>query len=180
MIEVVKAFDEYLGKKGCTFQATIIGGSALLLMGVIERATQDVDCLSPKVPKNIKEISVEFARWYSSQHKTPLQPDWLNNGPESLLRDLPGHWQEHIQPIYQGKHLTFYTLGREDLLLAKLFAYCDRQQDLQDCIALKPSLEELKKAYTWLVKRDVNPQWPDHVMQSLKILAEKLGYEFKT
>jgi hypothetical protein len=74
--------------------------------------------------------------------------------------------------------LTLYTLGRSDLVRIKLFAYCDRQQDLSDCIALVPSKEELHEALEWLQKQDAHPDWPIHVQKSLSFLAKELGYEF--
>lgn len=179
MIRIIKAFDEFLGKKGKRFSATIIGASALILMEVIDRATKDVDCLYPKVPDDIKQLSIEFSKWYSKRHKIPLPEDWLNNGPESLLRDIPKGWQNHIKVIYQGGNLIFSTLGRADLIRTKLFAYCDRQQDLHDCLALKPSQKELQDCYKWLTERDMNPHWPAHVLTALTYLAKELGYEFK-
>jgi hypothetical protein len=41
--------DEYLSESNIMFEAIIIGGAALNIMGVITRDTVDVDCLDPKV-----------------------------------------------------------------------------------------------------------------------------------
>jgi hypothetical protein len=175
--KAIEGFDEYLGAKGLTFTATVIGGAALIVMEVLDRVTQDVDCLDPKLPEDIKRASVDFARERSAD--LALKENWLNNGPASLKLDLPEGWRKKIVRIYEGKNLTLYTLGRLDLLRSKLFAYCDRQQDLEDCEALRPTAEELRTCLPWLVERDANPMWPDHVKTSLRRLGEKLGYEFE-
>lgn len=177
MTEVIKAFDEYLGTKGLSFRGTIIGGAALIVMEVLDRVTQDIDCLDPKIPDEIKKASVAFAEERADD--LALKENWLNNGPARLKLDLPKGWRRHIIQIYEGKNLTLYTLGRLDLLRSKLFAYCDRQQDLEDCEALRPTVDELQTCLPWLVERDANPMWPAHVKTSLHRLAEKLGYEFK-
>lgn len=171
------AFDEYLGEKGLSFSGTIIGGAALIVMKVLDRVTQDIDCLDPKIPDEIKKASVEFAEGRADD--LALKENWLNNGPARLKLDLPKGWRMHVIQIYEGKHLRLYTLGRLDLLRSKLFAYCDRQQDLEDCEALCPTVDELQTCLSWLVERDANPMWPAHVKTSLHRLAEKLGYEFK-
>ena len=176
MRDVLAAFDQFLEKEDLTFTATVIGATALLVMGVIDRATVDVDCLAPTIPDSIRKASQKFARHYKGLD-APLMEDWLNNGPESLSRDLPSGWEQRVVPLFQGKRLQLTTLGRSDLLRSKLYAFCDRQQDLEDCLALKPSLQELKECAPWLEKLDANPQWPAHVQRSLRLLGERLGFD---
>ena len=65
MKEVLVAFGEYLESQGLHFEVTIIGGAALLAMGVIDRATQDVDCLDPDIPEAIRSASADFSRKYN-------------------------------------------------------------------------------------------------------------------
>ncbi|MCM8539265.1 MAG: DUF6036 family nucleotidyltransferase [Lentisphaeraceae bacterium] len=168
MKEEIERFDDFLSKKGLKFESIIIGGAALLTMGIINRATRDVDCLDPKIDEKIKEVSIKFA------HQEGLDENWLNNGPEDLKSDLPTDWKERIIEIYKGKSITLWTLGRIDLLRTKLYAYCDRQQDLQDCILLAPTEEELNEIRPWLLERDANPDWPDHVNNSLENLKEEM------
>lgn len=177
MTEAIVAFDQYLGSKGLSFTGTIIGGAALIVMEVLDRATQDIDCLDPKIPDEIKQASVAFAA--ETADELALKDDWLNNGPARLQDDLPKGWKKELVQIYEGRNLSLYTLGRLDLLRSKLFAYCDRQQDLEDCEALKPTVAELHACLPWLVDRDANPMWPAHVRTSLVRLAGGLGYEFE-
>lgn len=73
--------------------------------------------------------------------------------------------------------MTLLSLSRDDMLLTKLFAYCDRGTDLGDCLALKPSADELRASLPWIVKQDAHPDWPSHVEESIRELARRLGHE---
>lgn len=176
MKDVLRAFDKHLADEGLHFEAVIIGGAALIVMDVVDRQTKDVDCLDPLIDARIKQASVEFAKRHP---KFRLQPDWLNNGPSTLKTELPKDWTTRLRSIYRGKALDLSTLGRIDLLRSKLYAYCDRQTDLDDCIALDPTLAELVECFPWVCARDANPGWPDHVLTSFEILARRRGYDFK-
>ena len=69
--------------------------------------------------------------------------------------------------------LHVFSLGREDLLRSKLYAYLDRGIDLDDIQALKPSHEEIESILPWLTERDANPDWPDYVERSMLELIER-------
>ena len=97
--------------------------------------------------------------------------------PGSLVRDLPAGWEKRRVPLFKGKSLKLRTLGRIDLLRAKIFAFCDRQQDFGDCVALKPTAKELRIIYPWLKERDLNELWPKHARTSLLAIAKELGYD---
>ena len=68
-------------------------------------------------------------------------------------------------------------LGRPDLLKTKLFALCDRDIDLEDCIRLAPSKEELIFSIAWVKSQDGHHKWPERVDIVLENLAKRLGYE---
>lgn len=174
--DIITAFDKYLSERSRIFEAICIGGTALGLLGVITRETQDCDILDPKIPDEIKALSEEFAV-HMSESGVDLKPNWLNNGPASLTRDLTGDWRARIQVAFKGNAITLYTLGRADLLKSKLFALCDRAVDRDDCIKLKPTQGELNDISPWLEQQDGNPVWPDHVRDTLSDLAKELGYE---
>ncbi len=177
MKDVLTAFGVYLEERNLHFEVTIIGGAALLAMGVIDRATQDVDCLDPDIPREILDASVAFAQTYAGTG-APLREDWLNNGPKDLRGDLPAGWRDRIVSLHKTKGIRIRTLGRPDLLKTKLFAFCDRQKDEQDCVALAPTAKELHESLPWVVERDGNPLWLEHVRTSLQALAERIGYDF--
>lgn len=173
--EIFAQFDGFLAARKQYFEAIVIGGAALACLGIINRETKDCDVLDPKIPKEIERSAQEF-RLELSNIGQDLKEDWLNNGPESLKGLLPRGWHSRIVPIYEGNALFLNTLGRDDLLKTKLFAYCDRGQDLQDCVALNPTSDELSNAIEWVMKQDANPGWPDYVRLQFTKLSKRLGH----
>jgi hypothetical protein len=49
----VVAFDSFPASERLGFDAVVIGASALALLGVVVRHTNDVDVLSPTIPKSV-------------------------------------------------------------------------------------------------------------------------------
>lgn len=172
---LIHAFDDHLVRLGLRFEAVVIGGSALMLMGVMSRATKGVDVLAPELPEAITHAAREFAREQRNAGRD-LADDWLNNGPIQLGDVLPMGWRQRVVPLFQGQALNFTVLGRDDLLKSKLFALADRAVDIEDCIALAPSAEELAACLPWLEAQDGNEQWPAHVLDTLTKLARRLGH----
>lgn len=174
-LETIAQFDVYLAKHDLTLEAVVIGGAALALLGVVTRQTRDCDILHPELSVAVSLAARSFAA--QVRHGgTPLQDDWLNNGPSSLCALLPAGWQQRLVLVFEGKAVKLHSLGREDLLKTKLFALCDRGIDLGDCIALCPTTRELQDALSWLEIQDGNPDWPTHVRSTLAELAGRLGY----
>jgi hypothetical protein len=166
--EVLPKFEQYLAKCKLSFSAVIIGGAAMQLLGLTERVTKDCDVLSPKITLELKEASKEFAK------ECGLSEDWLNNGPETLIRDLPSDWQKNVIPLYDGQCLKLFTLCRLDFIRSKLYAFMDRGIDLQDLIKLKPTKSEIDEVRDWLIERDGNPDWPKYIEIRLAELLKEL------
>jgi hypothetical protein len=173
--DIFPRFDAYLAAKQLSLEAVVVGGAALGLLGVITRETRDCDVIDPNLPATITQAAESFAAQMTADG-TVLRGDWLNNGPISLTGVLPAGWRERLQVIFRGQAVLLRTLGRPDLLKTKLFALCDRGQDLADCVALEPSAEELAEALPWLEQQDLNPLWPAHVRATVENLARKLGH----
>lgn len=171
----IEAFDRYLLGLGLRFEGVVIGGSALGLMGIIQRPTRDFDILMPELPSAIASAARDFAK-AQRQAGVDLLDEWLNNGPMQLGDVLPVGWRERVQRIFVGEVLVLSTLGRSDLVKSKLFALCDRGTDLHDCIALAPTAEELAECMPWLEVQDGNEQWPQHVRATVTDLARRLGH----
>jgi Nucleotidyltransferase of unknown function (DUF6036) len=173
--ETIGAFDRFLFSSREAFSAIVIGGTALAILGVISRETRDCDILDPEIPEGIRKLAGEFAI-EQTRAGNVLREDWLNNGPSSLTKNLPAGWRNRVTPLFAGKALKLSTLGRSDLLRTKFFALCDRGTDRQDCLALKPSAEEIKECIDWVRYQDANPDWPKHVEVVLRSLAKELGH----
>jgi hypothetical protein len=143
-------------------------------MGVVSRPTKDCDVLDPALPAEIIRAADDFAKTRPDEH---LVLGWFNNGPISLVRSLPSAWSSRLQPLYSGAALDLQTLGRSDFLGSKLFALVDRNIDLPDCIALRPTRAELLALIPWLTAQDSNEDWPAYVRVVVGKLAQELGYE---
>ena len=171
----IEAFDRHLTGVALRFEGVVIGGSALVLMGVVQRNTRDVDVLVPALPDAIVAAAREFAR-QQRQAGGDLTDDWFDNGPMQLGDVLPAGWRERVERVFAGEALVLGTLGRSDLLKSKLFALCDRGTDMPDCIALAPTAEELAECLRWLELQDGNELWPAHVRSTLADLGKRLGH----
>ncbi|MFZ4579085.1 MAG: DUF6036 family nucleotidyltransferase [Myxococcota bacterium] len=171
----LEAFDQFLHARDLRTEAVIIGGTALVLLGVIERATRDVDVLAPELSPIVLESARAFAR-EQRDRGVDLADDWLNNGPSLLGDALPSGWRERTERVFTGRALRLDTLGRMDLLRSKLFALCDRGTDLLDCLALKPDEAEIDQILPWLADQDGNPDWPAYVRQVLTDLRRRLHH----
>lgn len=174
-VEIIPLFDRYLSDREIAFEAIVVGGAALALLGLIARETRDFDVLEPHLPEVILEASQAFAKDLGD-HRVILRDDWLNNGPSSLADVLPDGWRNRLQVLYRGQAITLWSLGRSELIMSKIFALCDRGTDLTDCLVLQPTTEELGVAASWLVLQDLHPDWPLHVRTTLDDLARRLGH----
>ena len=130
--------------------------------------------MTPRLSEDIRTLAAEFAK-ECREAGEPLDDHWLNNGPADLLRTLPSDWQGRLQPAYEGKALRLKTLGRADLLKTKLFALCDRDIDLPDCLAMAPTPYELREAEPWVADQDAHPGWPQRVREVLASLERRLN-----
>jgi Nucleotidyltransferase of unknown function (DUF6036) len=174
-VETIEAFDLFLRDRGLRFDGVVIGGAALSLLGIVSRPTKDVDILVPIIPQEIHVAARAFAAEIRATGEI-LHDDWLNNGTVSLTDHLSMDWQERLEDVFNGSALHLRCLGRHDLLCAKLFALCDRGIDLGDCIALAPTSDELQSVLTWLQLQDANPDWPEHVRNTIADVAKRISH----
>ena len=54
----IEAFDKHLDALGLRFEAVVVGGSALVLLGIIQRATRDVFSASSSGARSFSKPSV--------------------------------------------------------------------------------------------------------------------------
>jgi hypothetical protein len=173
--ETIERFDRFLDAEGLALEAVVIGGVAMALLGVTSRQTKDCDVLVPEVPPEIADAARRFAAQERAAGN-PLDEGWLNNGPASLADALPPGWRSRVRTLFEGWALRLLTLGRVDLLRSKRFALCDRALDLQDCVALQPTEQELDEILPWLVLQVANPDWPEHVRATIEDLRGRLDH----
>ena len=98
------------------FNMVIVGGSALILLEKITRATLDIDAL---------DVSHEII---------PLLEKYdINTHVGTFINNFPYNYYDRIVPVgMNGKRIDFYTASLEDIVIAKL--YSGRETDVQDII----------------------------------------------
>jgi len=169
--EIISKFDEFLTSHRLRFEAIAIGGAALVVLDIIQRATRDIDLLETEIPEPIAKAAREFASMHG------LSENWFNAGPADLLRNLPPTWKTDLQPLYAGESLILKTLSRLNLIRTKFWAMCDRMRDVDDLVAIDPCDEEIEMAVDWVIPLDANPDWPRHVESMAQALKKRLHHE---
>jgi len=163
----------------------VCGGSALNVLGLVQRATEDVDVLA--YVKRNREGSVSFAKaeplideLAAAAKKVArdfnLPEKWLNPGPASAVDlGLPNGLMERVITRKYGRKLIVHYLGRYDQIHFKLYAAVDQGagKHLDDLLALKPTSDELENAARWTMTHDVS----EGFKQNLKTLLDYLGFK---
>ncbi len=98
------------------FRMIIVGGSALILLETITRATLDIDAL---------DVSPEICEL--------LEKYDINARVGAYINNFPYNYSDRLVPVrLNGRKIDFYTASLEDIVIAKL--YSGRPKDLQDII----------------------------------------------
>jgi len=189
--DVERALDavgQILQAEGAKFAIIVIGGAALQLLGVVDRATRDVDVVAlgeppdanrPRLRDPGEELPDPLRRAREIvAEDLGLDSNWLNLGPALQWKQgLPPGFEDRLQ--WRRYHsLTVGIADRRDLIAFKLYAAADStgpsSVHYQDLIALEPSTEEIDWATEWVRTQDVAPEFhavlkqvADHVKHSL-------------
>jgi hypothetical protein len=174
--DLLDALGEQLATQNECFIIAVVGGSALLALGLVSRATRDVDVLAivngaeltsaRPLPAALAGAAQTVARDFG------LSKDWLNPGPTSLLDlGLPEGFFERTQHRRYGARLEVLFASRVDQIHLKLYATVDQGagKHLNDLRALAPTERELLDAARWSQTHD-----PSEGYRSL--LAQVLSY----
>lgn len=170
--KIIREFDSFLRERNQTFEAVIIGGAALNLLSITSRVTRDVDVLDPT---DLPEVILKYARDFAQKASSPK--DWLNNGPADVLKYLPRGWEVRTREVFNASCLKLRTLSETELLMTKCWAYCDRERDYDNIIAMKPSTSQIEEITRWLKTLDGNPDWPAFVEERMQELFSKTERE---
>jgi hypothetical protein len=154
-------------------------------LGLIQRATEDVDVLayiSRDEGGNISFIRADplIAELTVAAKKVAqdfnLPEKWLNPGPASAVDfGLPDGLLERVITRKYGRKLIVHYLGRYDQIHFKLYAAVDQGagKHLDDLLALKPTSDELGNAARWTMTHDIS----EGFKQNLKSLLNYLGFK---
>jgi hypothetical protein len=159
--DLLSALGEQLAVKKEYFTIAVVGGSALLALGLVSRATRDVDVLAivdgeklisaQPLPAALAGAAQTVARDFG------LSEDWLNPGPTSLLDlGLPEGFFERALHRHYGAGLEVLFASRVDQIHLKLYATVDHGagKHLNDLQALAPTERELLDAASWSQTHD--------------------------
>lgn len=171
----IRSLLEELGSLYDTFHGPplrigICGGAALLLTGLIDRTTVDVDVLyPPELPPDLAQSIQIVAKNHG------LSDRWMNVGPKDLFTmGLPSGFDERAEKWPLGKNLTAYLASRQDQIFFKLYAAADRAgYHVTDLLALKPSEEEIRQAALWCFTHDISPEF----RALMRSMLRQIGYE---
>lgn len=112
------------------YHLVIVGGSGLVLLGTISRATQDIDALdaSPAI-------------WHLlAKYDTNLRVS-------TYIYNFPYNYEDRLQRLpVGGRKIEFYTASLEDIVIAKLYSFrdLDRQDLISDNVLINIDWERLK------------------------------------
>lgn len=173
---LLAALSDHLSLSGESYELIVIGGSALLALGLISRPTRDVDVLAignegavrsaKPLPGPLVEAAARVARDFD------LPSDWLNAEPADMLQfGMPDGFLERLDCRDFGRSLKACFASRYDQIHLKLYALVDQGPGKHeaDLRALKPTREELLEAARWSRTHD-----PSEGYRS--ILAEALAH----
>jgi hypothetical protein len=163
----------------------VCGGSALIAMGLRQRATRDMDVValmnathelvSPDpLPDYLLTAAEQVAR------DLGLFEGWLNNGPSRgegglFQMGLPAGFLGRLTEKKYGPRLAVHYIGRLDQIHFKRYAAADQRDGthLNDLKALRPSAAEIEAAARWAMTHDVS----EGFKIVLKELLTHLEYE---
>lgn len=176
--EALETLGAVLESRGQAYDVVVIGGGALLLLGLIERPTRDLDIVSrvdgerwvegEPMPEGLARAIVEVAR------ALDLDDHWLNAGPTHLMRFglPPGFADRVVIRRYQG--ITIRFAARVDQVAFKLYAAVDQgpnSKHFRDLSLLDPSRSELEAAARWCQTHDPSSPFREMLLQALAMLG---------
>jgi uncharacterized nucleotidyltransferase DUF6036 len=174
----LEALGQQLGTLDAQIELVVIGGSALLALGLVDRATRDVDVVAvleggafkpvDPLPEALRTARDRVARDFR------LPGDWLNAEPASLLDlGLPAGFLQRAVRVAYGPALTVWYASRIDQIHFKLYAVVDQGpgKHESDLRALGPTSAELMEAARWSRTHDPSEGYEAVLGQVLEALG---------
>lgn len=186
--ELLHAVGEHLEAVGEAAAIVVVGGSALAMMGWIDRTTDDVDVIAraagpgsgegrsllppEPLPEPLLEAVDRVARDYG------LRSDWMNTAAGmQWLTGLPHGFAEELEWRRYGS-LDVGFAGRASLIALKLFAAVDQGSEsvhFQDLVGLAPTDVELHVAADWVAGQDPAEHFGALVAEEVENVRSALG-----
>jgi hypothetical protein len=176
--EALSALSETLEARHLEYELVAAGASSLVLLGLITRATRDLDIVAMieaghyvgayTLPQPLVEAVRDIGEVLD------IGADWLNSGPSALLDlGLPDGFAERAEVRSFGA-LTLHLASRVDQIYFKLYATVDqgpRSKHVDDLRALQPSRDELRGAAVWTRTHDPSPAFREELLAALRLFG---------
>lgn len=163
--DALELLNQVLEAQGApAYEPVICGGASLVMLGLVNRVTRDVDIVATRHPDSglldplpMPPPILDAAAVV--RDALGLPEDWLNAkvAEGELVRlGLPEGFSTRLHRRRIGSRLTVWLVDRVDLIALKLHAAADHGggRHLQDLRSLKPSDDELLFAARWAFTQD--------------------------
>jgi len=179
--EALETLGAILEDRRTPYELLAVGGSSLLLLGLIDRPTGDLDIIAllesgafhklDELPEPLSEAAGQVAAALG------LAGNWMNTGPASLLDfGLPEGWEGRLVTRKYGG-LCLNLPAREDQICLKLYAAVDRgpnDKHFEDLKKLAPTEPELVFAAQWTVTHDPSEAFRGELLKCLSAMGAEL------
>ena len=176
--ELLMALGEQLAAQGAHAELVVIGGSALLAVGLSTRPTRDVDVVALLADRELIDPRPFPAELIVARDRVArdfgLPENWLNPGPADLLDfGLPEGLVERLEGHDYGASLAVHFASRFDQIHFKLYAMVDQGAGKHeaDLRALKPTQAELLAAARWTRAHDPSEGFREQLLATLAHLG---------
>lgn len=174
----LEALGAVLADRGEELDLALVGGGALLILGLLQRPTQDLGVVA----------RIESDRWSRARPFPPglaqavldvanaldLPDDWLNPGSTDLLDlGLPVGFADRVE-VRHYETLTIRLSSREDQIAFKLYAAVDQgpaSKHFADLKVLSPTAPELLEAARWTRTQDPSDGFRSMLHQALETMG---------
>jgi hypothetical protein len=179
--EALQTLGAVLESRQLSSRILVAGGSSLLLLGLIDRPTADLDVigLASSGDRYVKAETIPAALADAARDvglALGLPENWLNNGPASRFDfGLPAGFEGRVS-IHSYGALEVHVTGRFDLVCFKLYAAVDHSgyqtsKHLADLKGLDPTVAELELAARWTRTHDASEGFEGELIKILAALG---------
>lgn len=176
--ELLGALGEQLASARAYYEIVVVGGSGLLVLGVIDRPTNDVDVVALRTSGGLTKADPLPSALAAARDRVSrdfaLPSDWLNAGPADLMDfGLPEGFLDRVETERFGQGLLVHFASRLDQIHLKLYALVDRGagKHEHDLRALGPTAEELVQAARWTRTHDPSEGFRTMLEEALAYLG---------
>jgi hypothetical protein len=178
--KVLSAVQDHLAAmRSEPIELVVCGGSALQVLGLVDRTTRDIDVLAlvshdqagglilnsaDPLPGQLLQAASIVERDFG------LPKDWLNPGPTGLLAEgLPKGLVSRLHGHRYGPRLMVHFIGRLDQICFKMYAALNGggERHVSDLLMLEPTVDEMTEAACGCLTQDAAEVFPKIVKDFL-------------